>query len=194
MRQSEVRARELAVTHDTKIPERATRRRIPAKVRRVAVLITGLANSACYSYVPVSLTAVTAKEDVRVRVTESAATRLSETLGAFSTEIDGEISREGSDSVSIGVTIDRAYRGTTVGTTTQRLSLGRSEVLEVQRREFSRSRTILLSAGTVVGFGLLAAGIAQLVDPNGPPDNQTTPPPPSPLRRPLGVRLRITIP
>ena len=104
-------------------------------------------------------------------------------LGAFSTEIDGQLAREGADSISVGVAIDRAYRGTTIGTTTQVLFLGRSEVVEVRKREFSRSRTILVSAGTVVGFGLLAAGIAQLVDPNGPPQDQPPPPPPAPLRR-----------
>ena len=41
---------------------------------------------------------------------------------------------------------------------------------------------------------LAAAGIAQLVDPNGPPDNQTTPPPPPALRRPSGYHIGVRIP
>ena len=150
--------------------------------------------AACYSYVPVSLATLESKEDVRVRVTDGAALRLSKELGAFSNEIDGQLGREGADSVSLGVSIARAYRGTTIGTTTQVLFLGRSEVVEVRRREFSRSRTVLLSAGTLVGFGLAAAGIAQLVDPNGPPDNSTMPPPPPALRRPSGYHLGVRIP
>lgn len=160
----------------------------------VSLLIAGLANTACYSYVPVSLGTVQSKEDVRVRVTEAAATRLSKELGAFSIEIDGQIAHEGPDSVSVGVSIDKSYRGTTVGTTTQTLFLGRSEVVEVRKREFSRSRTVLVSAGAVVGFGLLAVGIAQLVDPNGAPDNSTTPPPPPALRRPSGYHLALRVP
>ena len=158
------------------------------------LLIAGMANTACYRYVPVSLGTVGSKEEVRVRVTEDAAARLSKELGAFSTEIDGEFTREGPDSVSIGVAIDREYRGTRVGTTTQLLFLGRSEVVEVRKREFSRGRTILLSAGTVVGFGLLAAGVVQLVDPNGPSQDQPPPPPPSSLRQPSGYHLGVRIP
>jgi hypothetical protein len=159
-----------------------------------ALLVAGLASGACYRYVPVPLTAVESKEEVRVRVTEDAAARLSKELGAFSTELDGQFTREGPDSVSVGVAINREYRGTTIGTTTQLLFLGRSEVLEVRKREFSPARTIFLSAGTVVGFGLLAVGVVQLVDPNGPSQDQPSPPPPSPSRRPSGYHLRVRIP
>jgi hypothetical protein len=158
------------------------------------VLIAGVTNTACYSYVPVSLGTVASKEEVRIRVTEDAAARLAKDLGTFSTEIDGQFAREGADSVSVGVAIDRAYRGTTIGTTTQVLFLGRSEVVEVRKREFSRSRTILVSAGTVAGFGLLAAGVAQLVDPNGPSQNQPPPPPPPQLRRPSAYHFALRIP
>jgi hypothetical protein len=160
----------------------------------VALLVGAAANTACYTYVPISLGTVQSKEDVRVRVTESAATRLSKELGAFSREIDGQIAREGSDSVSVDVSIDKSYRGTTVGTTTQTLFLGRSEVVEVRKREFSRSRTVLVTAGTVAGFGLLAVGIVQLVDPNGPSDDSNTPPPPPALRRPSGYHIALRIP
>jgi hypothetical protein len=163
------------------------------RTNSVALLIAGLASTACYNYVPVSLQAVQSKEEVRVRVTDAAAMRLSKELGAIANEIDGQIAREGSDSVSLGVSIDKSYRGTTVGTTTQTLFLGRSEVLEVRKREFSRSRTVLVSAGTVVGFGLLAAGISQLFDANEPSDNSSTPPPPPALRRPAGYHLALRI-
>ena len=176
MWQPEVRAGEL------------TRRRAAA-----ALLIAGIANAACYTYVPVSIGSVDSKGEVRVRVTETAAARLSKDLGAFSTEIDGEFAQQGPDSVSLGVAIDRQYRGTTVGTTTQLLFLGRSEVVEVRKREFSRSRTVLMTAGTLVGFGLLAAGITQLTDPNGPSDDKP-PPPPAPLRRPSGYHITVRIP
>lgn len=156
--------------------------------------MAGMANTACYRYVPVSLGSVESKEEVRVRVTDDAAARLSKELGAFSTQIDGQFSPEGPDSVSVGVEINREYRGTTIGTTTQLLFLGRSEVVDVRRREFSRGRTFLLSAGAVAGFGLLAAGVVQLVDPNGPSQDQPTPPPPSPSRRPSGYHLAVRIP
>lgn len=160
----------------------------------VALLLAGAANTACYTYAPVSVGAMTeTKEDVRLRVTDDAAVRLSKELGTFSTEIDGQLNGEGRDSISLGVPIDRLYRGTTIGTTTQVLFLARSEILEVRRRQLSRSRTVLFTAGTVVGFGLLAAGIVQLVDPNGAPENQPPPPPPpSPYRG--FIRFKIPFP
>jgi hypothetical protein len=164
-----------------------------SQVAALALVIAALASAGCYSYVPVSFQAVGSKEDVRLRVTEGAAARLAKDLGTFSTEVDGQLAREGADSVSLGVPIDRSYRGTTIGTTTQTIFLSRSEVVEVRKREFSRSRTVLASAGVVVGFGVLAAGIVQLVDQNGPSDNQTTPPPPPNLRRPRGVGGRIAL-
>lgn len=161
-----------------------------------SVLAAVAASTGCYSYVPISLGAVAPKEDVRLRVTDGAAARLAADLGSFSTEIDGQLAREGADSISVGVAIGRMYRGTTIGTTTQVLFLGRSEVVEVRKREFSRSRTILVSTGTVVGFGLLAVGVTQLVDPNGPPQDQPPPPPPAQpqRRRPSGYHFSVRIP
>ncbi|HTE46747.1 MAG TPA: hypothetical protein VK636_15955 [Gemmatimonadaceae bacterium] len=174
------------------------RRRRVARVigrRSIAVLVAaGLANSACYRYVPIPLGTVASKEEVRVRITTDAAARLSKELGSFSTEIDGQFTPQGADSVSVGVAIDREYRGTTIGTTTQLLFLGRTEVVEVRKREFSRGRTILLSAGTVVGFGLLAAGIVQLTDPNGDSQGPPSPPPPVQARIPTGYHVRMRIP
>jgi hypothetical protein len=159
-----------------------------------ALVAAGLAASACYRYVPVPITSA-ASQEVRIEVTPTAARRLAGDLGVFSTEIDGRLAPERHDSVSVHVPIDREYRGMTVGTTDQVLFLGRSEIVEVRRREFSRARTGLVAAGAVVGFGALAAGIVQLFDPNQPSDQTLTPPPPPQgSRRPSGVHLRIRIP
>ena len=84
-----------------------------------------------------------------------------------------------------------------IGTTDQLLFLGRSEVIEVRKREFSRGRTALVATGAVVGFGAIAAGIAQILDQNPPTDQTLTPPPPSGskgVRRRSGVHLGLRIP
>ena len=164
--------------------------------RTIGALLMAAANAACYRYAPVPLGAAPASSEVRVRVTEAAAARLSPDLGAFTTEIDGQIAPQGTDSVSVAVPIERAYRGVTVGTTTQTLFLGRSEILEVRKRELDRGRTTLVTAGVVVGFALLAAAVVQLADPN--PDSQDGPamPPPTPTRIPRwhGFTVRIPVP
>lgn len=159
------------------------------------LLLVGVALSACYRYVPISDDSPVPHEDVRIRITEDAAARLSKDLGVFSTSIDGQYAPQGSDSVSVAIPIDREYRGVTVGSTTQTLFLGRSEIVAVQRREFDRRRTVLLSAGVVAGFAALAASIVQIGDPNDPSDNHPIQPPPS-VRRPVahGFAIRIPLP
>lgn len=159
-------------------------------------LLIAAANAACYRYVPISLGTAGSNDEVRVRITENAAARLSKDLGAFVTEVDGQFAPQGRDSVSVAVPIDRAYHGMTVGTTTQLLFLGRSEVVEVRKRQFDRARTILVTAGTVVGFGLLAAAVVQLADPNPNSEDGPPAPPPSPSRIPRshGLTIRIPIP
>lgn len=163
------------------------------------LLIAASTGGACYRYVPISPTTVAPNDEVRIHVTDDAAARLSKDLGAFVTEIDGRFAPQAHDSVSIAIPIERQYHGMTVGTTSQVLYLGRSEVVDVRKREFDRARTIVVSAGAVVGFGLLAAGIVQLADPNPDSQEQPPPPPPSPSRFPAGHRvtnftIRIPIP
>ena len=160
----------------------------------VGLVLAGLLNGGCFTYAPTRFESIQPKDDVRLRVTDDAAARLSKELGAFSTEIDGEMSPEGRDSVALGVSIDRSYKGMSVGTTTQTLVLARAEILEVRKRQFSKTRTVLMSAGTVVGFGLLAAGISQLLDQNEPNDGQPTNPPPPQLRRPPRTHFGVRIP
>src|SRR6185312_12235244 len=152
-------------------------------------------NGACYRYVPIRNETPGPHEDVRVRITENAAGRLVKDLGVYTTQLDGQYALQGNDSVSLAVPIDRQYQGVTVGSTTQTLYLGRSEVVEVSRREFDRGRTVLLSAGIVAGFAALAASIVQIADPNDPSDNHPVPPPPS-VRRPVshGFTVRIPLP
>ena len=159
-----------------------------------ALLIAGTANVACYRYVPISPVTAAPNGEVRIRITEDAAARLSKELGAYVTELDGQFAPQGADSVSVAIPIEHAYRGMTVGTTSQVLYLGRSEVVELRKRQFDRARTILVSAGAVVGFGLLTAAVVQLTDPNSNSQDRPPPPPPTGARIPGGYGFRIRVP
>lgn len=203
MRQPQVQRVALTLETGVLLEPKASRRRATCARRLAwfvrarivgALLLVGTVTAGCYRYVPVTLGAVAPKEEVRVRVTTDAAARLSTELGSYSTEINGAFTQEGPDSVSVGVTIDRQYRGTTVGTTTQLLFLGRAEIVEVHRREFSRTRTVLLTAGTAVGFGLLVAGVMQLFNPNGSADEKPMQPPPPQMGRRPGFHFNLRMP
>lgn len=160
-----------------------------------ALLALVLANGACYHYVPVSPGTVASDEEVRVRITKSAAARLVDDLGVYSTEIDGKISSRGADSMAVAVPITRAYHGVTMDSTTQLLMLGKSDVVDVRRSELSRGRTILASAGVLAGFALLVRAIVQITNPN-PGTDVTLPPPPPPngSRAPSRHQLQFRIP
>lgn len=203
MRYPEVRAGELTnrarlfARFETSRRRDTCGRRAARIVRRHSIglsLIAAWVGGACYRYVPISPATAGPNDEVRIRVTDAAAARLSKDLGAYVTEIDGQFAPQGSDSVSIAIPIERQYHGMTVGTTSQVLYLGRSEVVEVRKREFDRARTILVSAGSVVGFGLLAAAVVQLTDPNPDSQDHPSPPPPTPSRIPLGHRFTVRIP
>lgn len=159
-----------------------------------ALLFAVIPSSGCYHYVPVSPGAVSSDEEVRVHITPSAAQRLSDALGVYSTEIDGKLSARGPDSLTVAVPIERKYRGIALDSTLQSLTLGRSEVVDVRRSELSRGRTILTSAGVLAGFALLVHAVVQLTNPNPGTDVTVPPPPPLGARTPSGHSLRIRIP
>lgn len=157
--------------------------------RTVAVLCAlGLTLSGCYSYVPIDLASVRPAEHVRVVVTEPAAVRLVKDFGVYLTELEGQVAREGSDSVSVTVPVGRDYRGVALEGGRQTLFLGLQEVVGVRRREFSRRRTVFVSVGALVAFGAIAAGVAQWGDPNSEVIDPPPPPPPSGL---IMFRFRI---
>lgn len=159
-----------------------------------ALLLAELGSSACYRYVPVSLAGTSPRDEVRVRISEDAARRLTAELGAYTTELDGQFSPQGADSVSVAVPIVREYRGTKLESMTQVLHLARSDVVDVRRRELSRGRTALTTAGVLVGFGLMVQAVVQLTNPNPGTDDRLPPPPPPPARIPIGHYLRLRIP
>jgi hypothetical protein len=164
-----------------------------------ALLLALMSSSGCYHYVPVSPGAVSSDEEVRVLITSSAAERLSDALGVYSTEIDGKLSARGPDSLTVAVPIERKYRGIALDSTLQSLTLGRSEVVDVRRSELSRGRTILTSAGVLAGFALLVHAVVQLTNPNPGTDVTLPPPPPLGARAPSGhtghtLGIRIPFP
>lgn len=162
---------------------RAARGRVVA-----AACLLGLTQGGCYNYVAVDLASVRPEEHLRVEVTEPAATRLVKDFGVYLTQLEGQVARAGSDSVSVTVPVGRDYRGVALEGGRQTLFLGLREVIGVRRREFSRNRTVVVSVAALVAFGAIAAGVAQWGDPN---NEVIDPPPPPPPGGALVFRFRI---
>jgi hypothetical protein len=134
-----------------------------------------------------------------VRVTDAAGARLVGELGTYTTLLDGRVTPAagagrggagGGDSVAVAVAIGREYRGVALESVRQTLYLGRSEVVEVRRRELSRGRTAATAVGALAGFALLVGTVVQLGDDN--PSGEGPPPPPPPAFR-VHLPLRLPI-
>lgn len=153
----------------------------------LAVAVSG---SGCFRYAPIPIESVRPGENVQVRLTDDAATRLVSQFGAYSQRLEGPLAREGADSLSITLMVGREYNGMALEGVRQTLFLGRSEVVEVRRRELSRSRTALASAGALVVFALAVNAVTQMGDDNPDAGEEPPPPPPPGLRAArIGVRL-----
>jgi hypothetical protein len=152
-----------------------------------STLSIAVASSACYRQVPVPLASVSKTEEVQVKITEAAAARLVKELGVYTTELEGRVARESSDSVSIAVSINRELGAAALEPGRQILFVGPGEIVVVRRREFSRRRTVLVGAGTLVGVAMAAVAVKQWGDPNTTVIEPPPPPPPSGRLEPLRV-------
>jgi hypothetical protein len=153
-----------------------------------ALLFVTASTTACYRYAPVEPAAIRPNEEVRVVITDNAATRLLKEFGPLTGSLEGQYAEQGADSVSVTLLIGRAYQGMALENTRQTLFLARSEVVEVRRRTMSRGRTAFATAGVLVGFALLVNSVVLSGDPN---PNDGEPPPPPPPTGSLGIRIHL---
>ena len=153
-----------------------------------AALLGVAPTTACYRYVATPLASVPPAEDVRVRLTPQGATRLAPIIGVETTDLEGEVAPRG-DSLAVSVVVARTYRGMAFDSTRQAIVLGPGEVADVQRRQFSRSRTTLAALGVVVGFAVLVGTIKAIADPNPSAEEPLPPPPPPSIKIPFPFRV-----
>lgn len=111
---------------------------------------------ACYTYVPIEVGAVRPGTNVRARVSPPAANRLAPLLHVADARV---ITGTLIDSVSGGVlvevpTIVPGSVGSSFETLHQRVSIARSDLLELETRKIDRFRT-----GAIVGAAAIAASV-----------------------------------
>lgn len=153
----------------------------------VPLLMTAV-TAGCYRYTPVQLPAVPADEEVRVRFTDPAISRLSTQLGRVAEQLDGRVQDSGGDSLLVSVPVGRFAVDPRFSSLEQRITIARSEVAEVRQRKLSLGRTALATAGVVGAFVILIKAIVQEEDPNTGGGYVPPPPPPAEYR---GFRIQI---
>lgn len=132
--------------------------------------------SGCYSYVPVLGDGLAPGDDVRLRLSAPTATTVSERVGRPIRSVEGPLLAFTSDSLQVDVGWGAIYAGTVFEGRRDTLQFHRSQVLEVDRREFSRVRTGLTAVALTTGAVALIRMITGGGQSQGPPD--PGPPPP----------------
>lgn len=116
------------------------------------VLLAGMLTSqGCYMYRAAAVTELERGEEVRVTLSEQAS-RAALPGAPGARRVEGRFTEATPDSLTISVWIGAAYRGTPFESTYQQVALPRLEVVAVEDRQLSKSRT-----------GLIALGVAAII-------------------------------
>ena len=110
---------------------------------------------ACYSYATINPETAHPNMDVRVRVSQTASTRIAPLVGSSNARLlTGTVVDTASGSMIVEVpTVSQVEAGGYVQTLHQRVSLTRGDVVELESRTFDRMRT-----GVIVGAAAVLIG------------------------------------
>jgi hypothetical protein len=109
----------------------------------------------CYAYTPVD-GAPRPGSDVRIQLTTGTAVRVSERLGRVTTSLDGIMVPSPQDSIALTLWANLAASQTRY-TPTDTFRFARGDLLRVEEKRFSSSRTVLFAGGaTALAVGLVA--------------------------------------
>ena len=124
-----------------------------------SVLLLGVA---CQRYVPLELTPVPVGKDVRVSLSDNAATTSFAQIGSRISQAEGRVIFATDSTLAIGVSAVKRTNGIEDGWNGDTVVFQRAQVVGVEQRRISRSRTFLtlsvLVAGGIVAHARLQRG------------------------------------
>jgi len=126
--------------------------------------------SACFTYVPAELETVPPGDEVRVYLTRRALAELPEEFAPGGSYVAGSFAGQGEDSLRVRVPVSARQPGFLSMDLRQEVHVPASEVLQIERRQFSYSRTALLVAGAAGGATAIIAFITSSLGEGGAGD------------------------
>jgi hypothetical protein len=114
----------------------------------------------CFTYQTTSIPDIQPEEEVRVTLEDRSFRRVAPGAdqGALP-RLEGRFGGASEDSLTLRVWIGEAYAGTPFYSTYQNLMLPVDQVIQVENRKLNKGRTALVTAGVLVGIGVLIEGI-----------------------------------
>ena len=113
----------------------------------LVLLLLAFGLSGCFSYQAVLDGNPEPDSEVRLRLSAPAAVALSERTGRTVRSVEGVLLQSTPDSLTVDVRWGAIYAGTPFEGRRDILAFHRSEVVEIDRREFSRVRTGIVAGG-----------------------------------------------
>lgn len=138
-----------------------------------ALALAGLL--ACYSYRPLVGELPAPGDEVRVRMSMETAAAVSARVGHPLRSVQGTVLSANPDSLRLDVGWGALFAGTPFFGRRDTLSFSERDILELDRREFSRGRTALLGAGAIAVIAAVIRGFQSGGGNNGDTGNDTDP-------------------
>jgi hypothetical protein len=140
-------------------------------VRPVLLVAITALSSGCFSYIPARPGEVEAGVDVRARVSPDASARIAPLLGAADARrLDGKLVELGGDTLIVEVPTVMLTNSEFGRTPNQRISIPRSELVELEVRKLDRARTM-----GIVGAGAIVLGVTLVNALKGEPGKEPLP-------------------
>jgi hypothetical protein len=139
--------------------------------RAIALLCTPALLSGCFTYVPTPLGSVPVGEQVQVHLSPRAQIELSQRGTRVESAVRGTLAERRDNQILLKVPIATQREGFFRSDIEQDLPVPETEIVGIELRQFSGSKTALLVGGSIAGGALIVGTIiAASRDGSGPPD------------------------
>jgi hypothetical protein len=119
--------------------------------RTILVILVGMIVSGCHTFQPTSIAELTPGQDIRVRVSGAFSDSLSSIVPGDSRSMEGAFVESTETSVFMDVPVTSEYEGMRLQTLSQRIEIPAGELLDIEWKQLSGSRTGI-AVGTVVAL------------------------------------------
>ena len=113
----------------------------------VHIAVASVVCCGCFTYVPTELGAVPEGSEIRVRLSRQALAELPEIPDDVGSTLRGTLLRSADEQLVVRVPVARQSVALVTTSLGQDITVSWSQIIEAERREFSRVRTVLVLAG-----------------------------------------------
>jgi hypothetical protein len=133
---------------------------------RALLTAAAFALTGCYSYIPVQPAMIRPGDELRLHLTREGMFDLPDLPAQSGGEVNGKLVSSAGGSFMLRVPVGVQSYGLLARMLDQQVHIAPSQVIQLERRELSRSRTALAVVGGVVGAVAIAKGFGTLGAPN----------------------------